>query len=87
MNGQKLFKKIKKGLTNTVEDVLTLEVALKDESELLAYTHIDLDADTVSFLSNNLKAGQIDLVEFHRRMILLSRYNKGAYMELLNEIS
>jgi len=87
VKGQKLFKKIKKGLANTVEEVLSLEVALQEDSGVLAYTHIALDADTVSFLSDNLEAKQIDLVEFHRRMILLSRLNKGAYMELIDEIS
>lgn len=87
MNDNNLLKKIKNGITNTVEDVLTLEVALTDNTEIMAYTHIALDADTVSFLSSSLKAEQIDLVNFHRRMILLSRLNKGAYMELIDEIS
>ena len=53
---------------------------------LLAYTHIDLDSDTIHFVKSGLSEGEAPLVEAHNAMVKSSQDARLAFVKAVKDV-
>ena len=62
----------------------TIEKNAKGESdiEVVAFTHVDLDADSLNFVKKNLSLAETALVEAHNEAVITAQETRAGIIEM-----